>query len=217
MHLAHTRDKRSESPDYRYETGYHNRLAAILAVELVRLVQITFPEYPGIWIAEKLTTEEMSYHIVAGVPEERRNEHYKHQEVHIKRRARQGGNCPCNEKKRVPRKERGNHKSCLTEYYEEQYGGEEEDDEDIEAPYGAYDNDEVKASILFHSDGTCVVSTLDAEADGIYTVDTDGYLYIETDNASLGGWYDADEDTFTLDDTDGYFYYVSFSSGYYVP
>ena len=102
-------------------------------------------------------------------------------------------------------------------YYEEQYGGEEEDDEDIEAPYGAYDNDEVKASILFHSDGTCVVSTLDAEADGIYTVDTDGYLYIETDNASLGGWYDADEDTFTLDDTDGYFYYVSFSSGYYVP
>ena len=102
-------------------------------------------------------------------------------------------------------------------YYEEQYGGEEEDDEDIDAPYGAYDNDEVKVSILFNSDGTCVVSTLDAAVDGIYTVDAGGYLYIENDNGDLGGWYDAENDTFTMDGTDGYFYYVGFSSGYYVP
>ena len=103
-------------------------------------------------------------------------------------------------------------------FYKLNYAGEADPsllEDEIESPYGAYDNDEVSTSIVFYSDGTCVVSTLDTEADGIYTVDADGYLYIETDYASLGGWYDADEDTFTMDDTAGHFYYVG--SPYYVP
>ena len=79
---------------------------------------------------------------------------------------------------------------------------------------GTYDNDDEETSIAFYSDGTCAVTTLYDAAEGYYSMDDNGNLYIELDNGeSAEGWYDASDDTFSLDGMSGWFYYTG-SAGY---
>ena len=95
---------------------------------------------------------------------------------------------------------------------------DEEDDssddvDDGEELGGAYDNDNEEMSIVFHSDGTCTITSASQQVEGSYTLDANDNLYIETDTDSAEGWYDSSDDTFSLEGLDGWFYYTG-SAGY---
>ena len=95
---------------------------------------------------------------------------------------------------------------------------DEEDDssddvDDGEELGGAYDNDNEEMSIVFHSDGTCTITSASQQVEGSYTLDANDNLYIETDTDSAEGWYDSSDDTFSLEGLSGWFYYVG-SAGY---
>ena len=80
---------------------------------------------------------------------------------------------------------------------------------------GAYDNDLEEVSMVFYLDGTFTFYDLYDAIDGIYAMDGEGGLYLETEDGTASGWYDYSDNTFTLDDLDDYFYLVS--EPYYTP
>ena len=120
MHPAHTGYKRGESPDYRHETGYDYRLPSIFPVKLVSLLQIALLEYFRIRITEKFLSEEMPYHIVAGIPEESRRKDNQHKQMDIERYIRKRSDGTGHEKKGIPWQERRHDKTRLTENDQEQ-------------------------------------------------------------------------------------------------
>ena len=67
MHFSHSGYKWSKSADDRHKAGENNRFPTIFFIKFMRFIKITLFEYPGVGIIKQLSTEEMSYHVIAGI------------------------------------------------------------------------------------------------------------------------------------------------------
>lgn len=119
VHLAHAGHERGERAHDGNKAGKDYRLAAVLAEIFVRFVERTLLEYPRVRIAEQFLAEEVAYHVVARIAEHRRREHYQHQVTYLERHVGLRRYGAGHEQERISGQERGDHKSCLAENYQE--------------------------------------------------------------------------------------------------